>query len=108
MSKLASFPPIIVTVGTTPIKILEYNEKRTQYLIVYPSTGKIAGNTGTVTIGIGQIPSATGGAGQQGHIMIGGETFGETAQYPNFSVSKEAIYAVASAATQIIEVFQVD
>ena len=104
---MPAFPPILVTVGTSPVQLLPPNAYRTQYLIVFPSSAKIAGNTGIIYVGVGQVPTATGGVGQFGHSMLGGETFGETAQYPSFAVTKDAIYAVASIASQIVEVYEV-
>ena len=107
---MSSFPPIIFSVGTTPVLLLSKKESRKQYIVVYPSTSKVAANTGIVYLGIGMVPTATGGNTSAGHIMQPGESFGESDSSPQnniYDVSKEAIYAVASTSGQILEVYEV-
>lgn len=103
---MVAFPPRLITVGTTPVLLLNANARRSQYTIVFPAVSKIAGNTGIVYVSVGTIPVATGGATQNGHSMLAGEQFGEVSNFPNDKVSTDAIYAIASASGQVVEVYE--
>jgi hypothetical protein len=109
---MATFTPVIWTIGTTPVTVLNQKVNRIQYQIVYPPSSKIAANTGLVYVGLGVIPNPTAGGSAAGHIMEPGESFGETVT-PGpgprglDDVSKDAITLVASTSGQIVEVYEV-
>lgn len=96
-----------MTVGTSIVQLLVAKEARLQWKVIFPPSSKIAANTGLVYIGIGKNPVATAGNTDQGHIMIGGDDFGEKVTPGYSDCSKEAIYAIASASGQIVEVYEV-
>lgn len=97
----------LVTVGTTVTTLLNPKDKRTQWLIIFPGSGKIAANTGNVYINVDVPPVATAGASGSGHLMQGGDTWGEVDfQNLGLGVSKGTIYAIASTSGQIVEVYE--
>lgn len=104
---MASFAPVLYSVGTTAVKILSARNNRTSWNVIFPSTSKVAANTGNVWVGIDTVPNATAGNTQSGHMMANGEQFGESSNYPNDNVSQGDVYAIASTSGQIIEVYEV-
>ncbi len=91
----------IVTVGTTPAQLLGDNPFRTSWTVIMPSTGKEAGNTGRVHVGLGFSPSSVVGAPDQGIILTQNEQTGEERiQNEDRSIHRGAIWALASAAGQ--------
>lgn len=91
----------IVTVGTTPAQLLADNAYRTSWAVIMPSTGKEAGNTGRVHVGLGFTPSSNVGAPDQGILLTQNEQTGEERiQAEDRSIHRGAIWAVASIAAQ--------
>ena len=91
----------IVTVGTTPIQVLQDNPARVGWQIIMPSTTIEAGNTGRVHIGKGFIPSTVVGNPVQGLILTSGSQTGEERLYlEDVSVFQGSIWIVASVAGQ--------
>jgi hypothetical protein len=104
---MPSYPVKRFSVGTTPVQLLLAKETRTQYIVLFPSKAKESGNTGILYVGVGFVPNPTAGSLSAGHSMQAGEQFGEEVSAPNLAVSKDAIYAVASTSSQIVEVYEV-
>lgn len=102
-----SSPAQIFTVGTKPVLILNGNPRRFSYTIIMLASNIASGNTGLVFIGQGFDPTATVGGQNSGHAMAGGDVFGETKSALQDAIFNGSIYAVASVADQIIEVFEV-
>ncbi len=96
---------IRISVGTTPIVILNDNPKRASYSIVMLPTTLEPGNTGRVHIEKGFPPSAVIGAPNQGFILEQGDSLMEFKRYKeDTSIFTGKIYAVASIDNQIIVV----
>lgn len=113
---MATFAPRLISVGTTPIVVLNkrdgdnFNNRRKQYIVIFLSTSKVSGNTGLLYLGIGSVPNQAAGAGV--HVMSPGDQFSESTLYnePNLAgtdVTQDALYAVASAGNQQIEIIEV-
>lgn len=94
-----------VSVGTTPTLLLNPNRKRNFWSVTFLPTDIVSGNTGRVHVGKGYQPVATVGSPQQGEILLQGGEVGDEAKYRgDTSVFKGQVWAVASAADQVVEV----
>ena len=94
-----------ITVGTTPIILLNPNEKRRYFLIQFISTSIDAGNTGIIFIGRGQQPTASAASENSGEMMTQGSAIEELKSYDGDPRPfKGAIWAVSDTASQELEV----
>jgi hypothetical protein len=100
-------PSKIVTVGITAVKLLEWNDYRTQATVTMLPTTQIAANSGRVHVGIGLVPTPTPGDPNQGNSLAQSDRLGFTEAYPGDpAVPKNEIWGIASIAGQVLEVFE--
>ena len=94
-----------IVVGTTAVQILRPNKGRKKWYIEFIPSSIIAGNTGLVFIGIGNPPGSAVTATSYNEVLNSG-----SATYRNATVAstereiQEAIWAIADAADQVINV----
>ena len=95
----------IILVGTTPVLLLNPNEKRRRLRIQVQSTNVDANNTGNTFITFGQQPVATVGHPSQGDVVRQADGIEEpVSNIPLDRKYKQAVWAVASAANQSVNV----
>lgn len=94
-----------VTVGTTPVILVNGNDKRGSIGVSMPPSAVESANTGVVYVGKGFVPSATAGNPNTGDPLTQGSQFQDVEQYAGDpSVFKGQLWAVADTAGQIVVV----
>ncbi len=95
--------PAVLTVGTTPLQALQDNSSRRAWVVIMPSSGLVAANTGTVFVGLGWIPTGVVSAPDQGFAIQQGNQVGDQQLFlEDVTVFKGSIWLVASIAGQIV------
>lgn len=92
------------SVGTTPVLIANENKFRNSWNVEMLPTSVESGNTGRVHVGRGHIPTTVVGDPSQGTVLQQSDLVGDEARYAgDTSVFKGKIWAVGSAASQVVD-----
>ena len=94
------------SVGTTPVKVLDYNALRVGWRVTMLSSGIAAANTGRIHLGRNFVPNATVGDPNSGDVLVQGSEMSEEKAYPDDEVFIGELWAIGSAAAQQIQVEQ--
>ncbi|SRR5712692_7248588 len=97
----------LVTVGASAIKLLEWNDFRVELSVTMLPTTLIAGNTGRVHVGVGQVPNSVAGDPNQGDALAQSDSLKFSESFPGDpTVPHNEIWAIATIAGQVVRVFE--
>src|SRR5712692_4299463 len=97
----------LVTVGTSPVRLSEYNAYRVAVSVTMLPTTLIAGNTGRVHVGVGLVPSTVAGDPNQQDSLAQADQLKFSESYiGDPSVPKEIIWGLATIAGQVVRVYE--